>query len=550
MAALLALLAAVSWGSSDFLAGNASRRSSAVSVVILTHLASVVALLLIAVDFGPVWTSLSDLASGGGDDGVRWAAPRIVGAPNATDLGWGLAAGLGGGLGAMLLFRGLGLGSMAVVAPVTAAGAAIIPVIAGLATGDPLSNLAIVGIVLALVSIVLVSLVAGEPVDDPVEADEPADADDPVDPQTRLHGSTPAPPHAGAAAVDGENGSLTIPPGWVEEFRREHGLESTPNGGSASERLPAPVAGSAVIAMPPPAVSARTSPTPTSLLAPTAPPVPTLSAPAPAPTAPLAPMAPVAVDSPTTVAQVVERAAHESHAARSIRGLLRLVAALLLALVAAAIWLAVGTIAELGAGITAAQIGVLALSGLMVAVSLIAIWATAPLFRTTGIADASAAVAKPGAVGSVSTGGTSRPSRRRLLAQPGLPEALLSGVGFGLFFVFIYRTSETAGQWPLIGARSVSVVMFAVAAVISSTAVMPAAGSRLAVVGAGLFDAIAAVLFVVATRAGLLSVAAVLASLYPAVTVLLARVVTKETIRPIQIAGLALALGAVGLLAL
>ena len=53
MSVLFALVAALGWGSSDFAAGHASRKSSATSVVILTHLASVIALLVVAVRFGP-----------------------------------------------------------------------------------------------------------------------------------------------------------------------------------------------------------------------------------------------------------------------------------------------------------------------------------------------------------------------------------------------------------------------------------------------------------------------------------------------------------------
>ena len=61
---------------------------------------------------------------------------------------------------------------------------------------------------------------------------------------------------------------------------------------------------------------------------------------------------------------------------------------------------------------------------------------------------------------------------------------------------------------------------------------------------------IAAVCFVLATRAGLLSVGAVLASLYPGVTVVLARFVGQERIRRRQLFGLALAAVAVSLLAI
>jgi uncharacterized membrane protein len=140
-------------------------------------------------------------------------------------------------------------------------------------------------------------------------------------------------------------------------------------------------------------------------------------------------------------------------------------------------------------------------------------------------------------------------TRPRLLATPGLPEALMSGLGFGTFYVCIARASATAGHWPMVSARGVSVVLFTVVALATSTAVLPERGSRRYVVLAGVLDAAAAVMFVLAANAGLLSVGAVLASLYPAVTVVLARAHGAERIAPRQMLGLALALGAVTLLA-
>ena len=138
---------------------------------------------------------------------------------------------------------------------------------------------------------------------------------------------------------------------------------------------------------------------------------------------------------------------------------------------------------------------------------------------------------------------------RAIVRQPGVTEALFSGLGFGLFFVFIYRASEDAGHWPLVSARAVSVVMFVMIAIATSTSILPERGSRLPVVVAGLLDATAAIFFVMSTRVGLLSVGAVLAALYPVVTVVLARLVTKERIRRQQMTGLGLALVAVALLA-
>lgn len=154
MFALFALAAAVGWGSSDFAAGSARRRSSATAIVILTHLASVLALFFVAVRFGPGGLSLD-------------------GSPTAGNLAWGLAAGVASGAGAMLLFRGLDRSSRAVVAPITATGAASIPIVYGIITGDPVSAFSILGIALALVAIVLVSIpsrgrVADPPLEDPM----------------------------------------------------------------------------------------------------------------------------------------------------------------------------------------------------------------------------------------------------------------------------------------------------------------------------------------------------------------------------------------------
>jgi uncharacterized membrane protein len=146
----------------------------------------------------------------------------------------------------------------------------------------------------------------------------------------------------------------------------------------------------------------------------------------------------------------------------------------------------------------------------------------------------------------------SRPTEaawRRALRQPGLPEALLSGIGFGTFYVCISRAGAAAGHWPMVSARGVSVLLFTVVALATTTPVLPERGTRRFVVVAGVLDAAAAVLFVLATNAGLLSIGAVLASLYPAITVLLARWHGKERIAGRQFVGLALALAAVALLA-
>ena len=69
-------------------------------------------------------------------------------------------------------------------------------------------------------------------------------------------------------------------------------------------------------------------------------------------------------------------------------------------------------------------------------------------------------------------------------------------------------------------------------------------------IGSGLLDAVANVCYVLATRACLFGIAVVLTSLYPGVTVLLARLVLGERIRPLQLAGLLLAIAGIAVVSL
>lgn len=132
MAYLLALASAVFYGAADFLGGLAARRGSTVAIVVTAQAAGLVSLTLVL----PLLPSA---------------------APSAADMLWGSVAGLAGGVGVALLYRALAVGSMAVVAPITAVCAVIIPVAAGVLAGDRLTPVTIAGIGLAMVAIVLVS---------------------------------------------------------------------------------------------------------------------------------------------------------------------------------------------------------------------------------------------------------------------------------------------------------------------------------------------------------------------------------------------------------
>jgi drug/metabolite transporter (DMT)-like permease len=123
--------------------------------------------------------------------------------------------------------------------------------------------------------------------------------------------------------------------------------------------------------------------------------------------------------------------------------------------------------------------------------------------------------------------------------------ALLAGVAIGFFFVALARTTAEAGLWPLVAARTVSVSLFAVMARLASQSLRLAGSTLGLVVAGGSLDMIANLLYMIATRSGPLSVVVTLASLYPASTVLLARVVLHERLSPRQWIGIVCAMIAV-----
>lgn len=127
--------------------------------------------------------------------------------------------------------------------------------------------------------------------------------------------------------------------------------------------------------------------------------------------------------------------------------------------------------------------------------------------------------------------------------------ALLAGTGFAGFFVVLERTSEAAGLWPLASARVASVTALAVIAVAAGARLGRGRGTLALVLAAGVLDMAANVLYLVAVRDGLLTLVAVVASLYPVSTVLLARLVLAERLSPPQVLGLGTAAAGVALIA-
>ena len=151
------------------------------------------------------------------------------------------------------------------------------------------------------------------------------------------------------------------------------------------------------------------------------------------------------------------------------------------------------------------------------------------------------------AIGLVS-GGT---DIRRLIDAARVPptlvfEALLAGVGFAGFYIFMNATTEASTPWPLVSARVVSAGLALLLLLRVGRSPIPRrAEGGAAVVFAGLLDMAANLAILLAIHRGLLSLTVVLSSLYPATTVILARTVLDERMSRNQVMGVAAALVAV-----
>jgi drug/metabolite transporter (DMT)-like permease len=133
----------------------------------------------------------------------------------------------------------------------------------------------------------------------------------------------------------------------------------------------------------------------------------------------------------------------------------------------------------------------------------------------------------------------------------GLRYGIAAGAAFGLFFVFLRNAGTSGVLWPVgVSRLAGAVIALAAAAATRTRPVWWTTDRRtfLMALASGAFDATANVCYVLATRAGLFGLAVVITSLYPGITVLLARLTLGERMRSLQRAGLALA--AVGIVLL
>jgi uncharacterized membrane protein len=132
----------------------------------------------------------------------------------------------------------------------------------------------------------------------------------------------------------------------------------------------------------------------------------------------------------------------------------------------------------------------------------------------------------------------------------GLGLGVLAGLGFGLMFVSLAFAPDSTGLWPVVGSKITSLATTSTLLIVTRTSVGVPRVHWLPIAALGVLDAVATIAYLQATRAGLLSVAAVVASFYPAPTVALAALVLHERLRPVHWAGAGLALGALALISL
>lgn len=136
-------------------------------------------------------------------------------------------------------------------------------------------------------------------------------------------------------------------------------------------------------------------------------------------------------------------------------------------------------------------------------------------------------------------------------ASGGVVYGLVAGVGFGGFTILIRLTAEQSNLLPLITSRAAT---FLLPLILAAFGAWQVSGFRWIpkklIAANALLDVSANVSLVVALRAGSLAVASVAASFYPAITVVMARLVNAEHLRWQQVAGLALTIVAMTAIAL
>jgi len=132
------------------------------------------------------------------------------------------------------------------------------------------------------------------------------------------------------------------------------------------------------------------------------------------------------------------------------------------------------------------------------------------------------------------------------IKELGLP--LTAGIVFGLFFILLHQASRMAILWPVVATRIGSIAGLLAYTSLNHLSWIPSRRHWSLLTFIGIIDATGTACYALSARLGRMDIAAVLGSLYPGATVLLAWVFLKERISRVQSLGILLALGAIVLL--
>jgi drug/metabolite transporter (DMT)-like permease len=154
------------------------------------------------------------------------------------------------------------------------------------------------------------------------------------------------------------------------------------------------------------------------------------------------------------------------------------------------------------------------------------------------------------ALGILSVWYLSRESKQKNMKSGSMKLSLAAGIGFGMFLILIDQVSDQSLIWPLVSARISSVVLFLLIAILLGKKIYPNRSQLSIIALAGFFDTGGNAFFALASRYGRLDISAVISSLYPAATILLAWMILKEKLAASQWVGVCAALLAIALIAL
>lgn len=131
----------------------------------------------------------------------------------------------------------------------------------------------------------------------------------------------------------------------------------------------------------------------------------------------------------------------------------------------------------------------------------------------------------------------------------GVGYGLLAGVCFAMYFVSLNRAGSGSGLWPILVCQLASLAIIICLALVTRELRFPPTGARLNSVLTGILGTAGTIMFFFASHRGLLAVTAVITSLYPGGTILLARVMLGERLTRVRLGGLCLAAASVALIA-